>query len=96
MPTAIDPIPGTYMNAQLDDAFANSIAVAEVTRFDLAQADADACRGSLVTYAGQPVSERFATVIALGSEQINHKENCNLKATGRPTQNFPHHSHTDG
>jgi len=84
MPAAIDPIPGTDVDAQFDNAFTDGIAVAEISRFDLAQADADACCGDLVAYAGEPIGERFVAVLALISKQIYHGRICSLKATGGP------------
>ena len=37
MLAAINPIPGTHMNPQLGDAFANRFAIAHVACFDLTQ-----------------------------------------------------------
>ena len=40
----------------------------KVARFDLAQPDANACRGDRVADGGQPFGEGFTTVLALTAE----------------------------
>ncbi len=60
------------MDAQLDNAFANGIAVAEIARFDLPQPNAYARRSDLVAKGGKPVAEGLPAVFALIPKQFNH------------------------
>lgn len=78
---AIYAVSSADMNAQLDDALADRIAIAEVACLSLPQTDANAGLGDLISYGVQPFSEWFVPVFALISEEFDHMIYCSLKAT---------------
>lgn len=66
------------MDAQFDHAFADSVAIAEISGFHAAQAFADPRLRECVAYGVQPFGERLATVVALIAKQFELGERCNL------------------
>jgi len=83
MPATIDPIAGTNMDAQLDDAIADWLAVAKIAGFDLSQAHADARGSNFVAETQKPIREWLPSVVTLISKQVDQTE-CSLKATYGP------------
>lgn len=73
MPTTINPVSGTDMDAQFYDAVANGRPIPQIFRLDLAQADPDTGHSHLVAEPSQPITERFMSVLTLVSKQGDHR-----------------------
>ncbi len=74
MPTTINSVPRTDMDAQFYDAIPNGCPIPQVLRFDLAQADPDTGHSYLVAKSRQPITERFMSVLTLVSKQGDHRQ----------------------
>ncbi len=74
MSAAINPVPSTYMNAQLDNTFAHRLDIAKIARLNLAQPNTNTRLRHLVTQAIQPFRKRFPAVITLIAKQFNHSK----------------------
>jgi len=72
MPGAVCPIPGAYMDTQLDHTFADRVTAPKVTRLYLAQTDTNAGLGNLVPQAVHPSRKWLPAIVALVAENINH------------------------
>ena len=60
--TAIDPVSCTHMYSQLYDSFANRSTIAEVTRFDVMNAQQNPALGTLVPQTVKPIVEGTISV----------------------------------
>lgn len=92
MATEVHAPAGADMDAQFQNAFADGFAIAEIARFELADADANPCLDHFVPQSTEPLCERLMAVLATVPKNLHHRRGCSLKATqalsGHPPDSF--------
>jgi len=84
VPPAIHSVASAHMNAQLRHALTHRLCVAQIARFNLVESGSNTDLGSLVTKAAEPIGIWFAPILALVTDEFDHKNKCSIKATNAP------------
>jgi hypothetical protein len=79
--SAIDPVASAHVNPQLRHALAHRLLVAQIAGFNLAESGCDANLGHFVAKAAESFGIRFAAILLLVTDELDHANNRSIKAT---------------
>ena len=71
MTPKIDPMASADVNSQLEHTVADRFAIAEISRFNSAQAQSDTRFSGLVAHAGEPFRYWLAAIFALVTQELH-------------------------